>query len=153
MVADAEGHFLAVFKGPDGKPLLIQPGDTVKLDGSGETPLIAVEKLAFDWSPGDVIALEAVAGKTVQMSLAIKDQQDVTFAITTDASGKWRFTAADVPPRAGFTLDDIEGVRAVIETPNEHQIIFEAGVLPNTPVEPPVRSPKIFLPSLKKATR
>lgn len=153
VVADAEGHFLATLKGADGKPLLIQPGDTVKLDGSGESPSIAVEKLAFDWSPGDVIALEAVPGKTVQMSLAIKDQQDVTFPITTDANGKWRFTAADIPPRAGFTLNDIEGVRAVIQTPNEHEIIFEAGVLPDTPVEPPVRTPKIFLPSLKKGTR
>lgn len=150
---DAEGRFLAVFKGPDGKPILIQAGDTVKVEGSGESPQIAVEPLAFDWSPGDVIALEAAPNKTVQISLAIKDQADVTFPITTDAGGKWRFTATDIPPRAGFTLADIEGVRAVIETPNEHQIIFEAGVLPNTPVEPPVRAPKIYLPALKKATR
>jgi hypothetical protein len=150
VTTDAAGRFLAVLAGANGQRVLIQPGDTVKVEGSGESPEIAVEPLAFDWSPGDVIALEAAPNKLVQMSLAIKGQDDVTFAITTDAGGKWRLDAAAVPPRSGWTLDDIEGVRAVIETPNEHQIIFEAGTLPTTPVDPPARQPRIFLPSLKR---
>lgn len=149
--ADSDGSFEARFL-QGGNPVVIQPGDTVRLDASGETPDIAVEKLAFDWSRGDIVTLEGPPSRSVQMALGIEGRDPLIFNITTDAAGRWQFTAADVPPRAGWTLDDIVGVRAMIVTPNEHQIISEAGEAPEPPPDPEIPG-RIYMPLTVKGTR
>lgn len=152
--ANADGYFVVELKDGAGAPLIIQPTDVVHLDASGETPDIPLETLRFDWSIGDIVTLEASPNRLVQITLAVKGRADVNIAITTGADGTWKFTAADIPPRQTWTLDDIEGVRAVVETPNEHQIVAQAGELGDAPIEPPrVTSGKIFLPMTVRGVR
>jgi hypothetical protein len=112
-----------------------------------------MEVLRFDWSQGDIVTLEARPNRLVQISLGLRGRANVSFPISTGADGSWRFTAADIPPRQTWTLDDIEGVRAVIETDNEHQIISEVGELGDAPIEPPrVTGASIFLPFATRGT-
>lgn len=142
--ASSDGEFEVRFRSGT-SPVNIQPTDVVHLEASGEAPDIAVEKLAFDWSKGDPIVLEAAPNRDVVLSIALANQPAVTFGVTTDEQGRWRFEAADIPPRAGWTLDDITGVRAVITTANEHLIISETGDTPVTP-PPPTGRPRVFIP-------
>jgi hypothetical protein len=147
---DSDGMFDARVKRSN-NTVVIGETDKVRLEASGETPLIQVEKLAFDWSQGDIVTLEATANRAVVLSLAIKDLPDVVFTVTTDASGKYKFEAKDIPPRAGWTLDDITGVRAVIDTSNGHQIIASAGE--DVVVPPPPKNPKVFMPITYRTIR
>ncbi len=153
--ATGDGYFLVELTDGSGDPLIIQATDVVRLDASGETPDIPMQVLRFDWSVGDIVTLQAAPDRFVLVTLAIEGRDPVNLPITVDGSGNWQFTAADIPPRQTWTLDDILGVRAVIETDNEHQIVAEAGDLGDTPIEPPTvgRGSSIFLPMAVKSER
>jgi len=152
VVANADGVFDARF-GSGANRTIIQPTDKVRLDASGETPEIQVEKLAFDWSRGDPITLDAAPSRLVVVTIALDGRPSITFGITTDESGKWKFEAADVPPRAGWELKDITGVRAVVETANGHQIIAETGETTGPTPTPTPPGKKIYLPATLKTHR
>ncbi len=149
--ADENGAFDARFVDGEGEPVVSQVGDTVVLQAAGETPEIPVETLLFDWSEGSSeIVGNGPAGRDVVLSLRFASGGAVSIDLTADAGGRWLFTALDVPTRADWSMADVVGVRATMQTPNGHSIISQtAGFEPGGPgpgPDPSEGGTKIFLP-------
>jgi hypothetical protein len=146
-VATPNGYYLVHLVDASGNPAKSEPGDKIRLEASGENPEIMVEELRFDWSPGEAIVGTAPAGREVRITVTLKSGDTVNFPLPTDASGAFQFRAEDVPPRSAWGLDDVTAVRAVIDTPNGHQIIADTAPPGEPgPIEPPVRDNRIYLP-------
>jgi len=142
------GFFEARIPATAGGPLAIGEGDVVHLEASGEAVDVAVEPLAFDWSPNNPVVGTALPSRALTLSLRLRDGRVINVQRTTDASGNMRYGAQDVPPRANWSLADIVGVRLIAVTPNGHQLISEAGDFAGEPVAPPTGrdGQVIFLP-------
>lgn len=135
--AGANGFFDVRVPASGGGALTIGEGDVVRLEASGETVDVAVEPLAFDWSPNDPIVGTALPGRALTLSMRLRDGRIIDVERTADAAGRLRYAAQDVPPRADWSLADIVGVRLIALTPNGHQLISEAGDFGDVPVAPP----------------
>ncbi len=148
-VADGDGRFGIGLQGPDGASARIQAGDVVALDTDGQVATVTVPTLGFDWSRGEPVAGEAPAGTIVTLGLRLADGRRLDLRRETDSAGRWRFAAAEVPPRGGWTLDDITAIRATVTVAGGHQVIaqtdgFEA---PDRPApDPSAGGRRIFLP-------
>ena len=151
--AGDEGYFDAVVPDSSGSPIVIMPGDIVRLSASGEDVNVQVEELSFDWSPGSEINGRAVPGRLVGMRLVLADGEVVDVSRLADDSGFFFYGRADVPPRAEWSLDDVRGVLAVVVTDNEHQIVASTGDIGDLePIEPPVLGGEttIYMPYLAR---
>ncbi len=124
--ADTDGRFEAMLRGADGQPALIRAGDRVRLEASGESPLIEVEPLDFDFSPSGIEG-QAPVGREVTLTLTLASGRQYALDRQTDDRGRWVFVPAMVPPRAGWTFDQIAHVRAALATAKGHAIVVEAG--------------------------
>lgn len=141
--ATAEASPLAAFEGrmsdAAGAPAVIRAGDVLSVEAQGATVDIEVEPLSFDWSPGaSAIAGAAPAGRAVQLLLRLEGGGVVAIPLRAGADGRIGFGAGDVPPRAAWSLADVEGVRLVLGTPGGHEILvqtasFEGGPAPRGP--------------------
>ena len=122
--ADESGQFDVRVKDAAGGAVTMNAGDTVTLQAPAESPVVPVEPLSFDWSPGatDLVG-NAPAGRTVQVVLRLRSGAVYAIARTADSTGAFRFGAADVPPRAGWAMGDVAAVRIVLPTADGHQII------------------------------
>jgi hypothetical protein len=146
-VADSDGRFTVRFTGAAGAELASRPGDVVRLEGSGETPEIAVEPLSVDWSEGSPVFGMASPGRAVTLQLALEDLPDITVTMVSDQDGAFGFGPDDVPPRAAWSMADVMGARAVIETDNGHQIVAQVGEEPDVPLPPVIGGDRtVFLP-------
>lgn len=149
---DAAGRFDLRVRSGDGQPLAIEPGMTVHLDASGDLADIAVEELDFDWSPGAGSAMrgQTTPDRQVRIYLRLRDGRTIAFDRGSDTAGAFGFAAADVPPRADWSMADVVGIRVETDTPNQHLLVAEAGdsVGPvPTPTPPPaVGGNRIYLP-------
>jgi|GEM_PF-2319559 len=122
--ADALSRFDVRVKDAAGSAVTVRAGDTVTLQAPAESPVVPVEPLAFDWSPGatDLVGT-APAGRTVQVVLRLRSGAVYAIDRTADSTGAFRFGAADVPPRGGWAMGDVAAVRIVLPTADGHQII------------------------------
>jgi hypothetical protein len=123
--------------GDDRQPVEAEAGDRLRLEASGESPVIEVERLDFDFSPSGIEGTAPI-GREVRLVLTLGDGRVMSLARQTDDRGRWVFVPAMVPPRGGWTFDQIERVRAVLETLNGHEIIAETGGA--------TRPPTLYLP-------
>jgi len=148
--ADDGGRFAVEVLDGDGSSVEILPGETVRLEASGETVDIPVEELAFDWSPGagSAVVGRAVPGRAVAIRLVLEDGRVMDATRVADESGAFRYGSADVPPRADWSMADVRGVIAVVTLSNGHQVVAATGDIGDvTPIEPPAsRTRTIFLP-------
>jgi hypothetical protein len=141
--ADAEGRFDTHLAGADGAAAVIHAGDRVALTSGTDAVTVTVEPLSFDWSPGESLVGQAPAGRAVAVELKLAYGRVLSIPRIADTRGQFVFGAADVPPRASWTWDDVAAVRVVLKTPEGHEIIsqtddFEATAAP--------RGMAIFLP-------
>lgn len=149
---DAGGRFDVRVKDGAGRPLSIEPGMTVHLDASGDLADIAVEELDFDWSPGAGNALRGntTPDRQVRIYLRLRDGRTIAFDRGSDTAGAFGFAAADVPPRADWSMADVVGIRVETDTPNRHLLVAEAGDAVGpvpTPTPPPAAGGnRIYLP-------
>ena len=151
--AGDEGYFDSLVADSGGTPIVILPGDIVRLSASGEDVDVQVEELSFDWSPGSEISGKAVPGRLVGMRLVLADGDVVDVSRVADDSGFFFFGRADVPPRADWTMADVRGVLAVVVTDNQHQIVAATGDIGDLePIEPPVigGDTTIYMPYLAR---
>ena len=139
-----------------GVTITMEPGDTVRLAASGETAEIPVEELNFDWSPGTDIAGQAEAGREVEIVMQLSDGRIIDVERSADDNGRIDYGAADVPPRATWSMADVVGVRMIITLDSLHQILAEAGDVSSIPLDPPtdIEEPAadgpIYLPALQR---
>jgi hypothetical protein len=133
ITAGATGLFDGRVADTGGQPIAIASTDTVELRTAAEAPVVTVEPLAFDWSPGgQPVVGQAPPGRTVQVLLRLDSGEVYGIPRTTDPAGTFRLGPADLPPRASWTMQDVVAVRVVLPTPDGHQIIsqtddFEGG--------------------------
>lgn len=149
--ADGDGRFTVHLQGTDAAPARIQAGDALTVDADGQPATVTVPVLGFDWSRGEAVAGEAPAGAALTLSLRLADGRRLDLRRAADDAGRWRFAAAEVPPRGGWTLDDITAVRATLVVAGGHQVIaqtegFEAPPRP----EPGAGGRRIFLPRISQ---
>jgi hypothetical protein len=144
LTAGPTGRYDVRLKDAGGQPVTIAAGDVVTLQTSTEAPEVIVEPLSFDWSPGHPLVGQAPAGRTVDVILRLANDDFVSIPRPVDANGSFRFTAADVPPRAGWTYDDVVALRVVLETPGGHQIIDQTDLFETGPTQPDGHT--IYLP-------
>ncbi len=136
-VADSDGRFELRLADDDAQPVLAEAGDHLRIEASGESPEIQVEPLDFDFSPSGIEGMAPI-GREVRLVLTLDDRRVMTLTRQSDDRGRWVFVPAMVPPRADWTFDQIEHVRAELETPGGHVIIAEtAGE---------ARRPTVYLP-------
>jgi hypothetical protein len=149
--ADGDGRFSVHLQGANAAPARIQAGDVLAVDADGQTATVTVPALGFDWSRGEAVAGEAPAGAALTLGLRLADGRRLDLRRTADAAGRWRFAADEVPPRGGWSLDDITAVRATLTVAGGHQVIaqtegFEAAPRP----EPGLGGRRIFLPRVSQ---
>ncbi len=143
--ADGEGAFGLRLQDAAGAPRLIEAGDRLRLDAGGQTVELTVEPLAFDWSEGAPIFGTAQAGRPVVLRLRLKSGAVHSLQRQADAAGRFSFKAEDLPPRGGWTLDDVAAVRLELATAGGHLIIDQT---PSWTAPGPDRSrPVIYLPA------
>lgn len=150
--ADADGRFVAELRDGAGAPVALRAGDRIAFThGDVETARFAIEPLAFDWSRGEPVSGTAAPGRAVTLALKLADGRVLSIPRVAGNDGAWRLTAAEVPPRGTWTLDDVVDIRATVETPEGHQVIFETpGFDPEAPgPKPPAGG--IFLPWLGRS--
>lgn len=150
--ADADGRFAAELRDAAGAPVALRAGDGMAFtQGNAEAARFAVEPLAFDWSRGEPVSGTAAPGRAVTLALKLADGRGLSIPRVAGNDGAWRLTAAEVPPRGTWTLDDVVDIRATVETPEGHQVIFET---PGFDAEAPGPKPPaggIFLPWLGRS--
>ncbi|MEO8084018.1 MAG: hypothetical protein ABI780_09360, partial [Ardenticatenales bacterium] len=102
----------------------VAPGaDAVDIVGVGaETATMLVEDLDVDPSTSDIVG-KAPAGRSVVLSLDIAGVGSRWIDLTADPDGRWRLGADDMPPRSGWTLDDVIGGRAELSQPDGHRTV------------------------------
>lgn len=125
-LSDSDGRFQIRLIDGDGAPVAIETGDRVRLEASGESPVIEAERLDFDFSPSGIEGVAPI-GREVALTLTLRDGQALALTRQTDDRGRWVFVPAMVPPRAGWSFDQIARVRAVLATPGGHEIVVETG--------------------------
>jgi hypothetical protein len=145
--ASANGFFNLSLTDAADEPAQILAGNTIRLNGED----IEVEPLQFDWSNGAPVFGSAPANRSVELALRLTSGQRLNIDLTSDASGAFSFTAADVPPRAAWSLDDVAAIRLTLLTEVGHEIIdqtpgFEGGPGPG----PGGDGRTIFLPAAFK---
>ncbi|MFN2115117.1 MAG: hypothetical protein ACK2T6_05340 [Anaerolineae bacterium] len=162
-MADSDGLFELLLRGDAGQSVTSAPGDTVMLAASGENPDIVVEDLRLEWTEGGAIAGYAPPNREVEIALALDGMAPARFTLTSSDSGEFRLDEGDLPPRSEWGLDDVRGVRAVLETekPVGHEIVYEMGEHvpdpgtgpgPNpTPQPPGDRTYDIYAPRVAKS--
>ncbi|MEO8084732.1 MAG: hypothetical protein ABI780_12990 [Ardenticatenales bacterium] len=136
-VADDTGRGDLSFADTQGRALPIAAGQTVTLDADGDATRIAVEPLSFDVSAGRGLVGLATPGRDVSLRLTLVDGRPIAFVRQTDDRGRFVFTPAMVPPRAGWRWSDVRGVVAAVALPGGHRELSVAvlgAVEPGGPV-------------------
>jgi hypothetical protein len=145
--ADADGQFDLRFLDAGGEPIAIAAGDNVTLSAGGESPSVRVETLGFDWSRGDRVVGEAPAGRPLQLDLKLEDGRLRSIEREADENGRFSFDVDELPPRGGWTLDDIVGLRLTMMVGGGHRIIAQTEDFDAPAVAPEPEGPStIFLP-------
>jgi len=143
--AGPSANYQVRLAGASGEPVIIRASDVIELRATGMTETIAVEPLSFDWSPGAAaIAGSAPAGRAVQLQLRLESGAIMTIPLQADAAGALGFAAADVPPRAAWSLADVVGVRLTLGTPNGHAIVAQTVSFEPGPAGPRGPEPVYF---------
>lgn len=132
-VADTASRFEVRIRDDGGRAVDIQPGDLVRLEIAGEVPAgppatlveIPVEPLDFDYDEGREIAVSGPADRPIRLILTVTTGATYTFERVLDAAGGLTFTAAEVPPRASWTLADVTHVRVELPVAGGHTIVAE----------------------------
>ncbi len=137
-VANTDGRFGVRVMTGGGAAVTILPGDTVRIEASGETAEVPVEELNFDWSPGNDIAGQADPNQDVEIVMQLDDGRIIDVDRTAGSDGRVRYGASDVPPRATWSMADVVGVRMIITLNSQHQILAEAGDVSSISLDPPV---------------
>ena len=145
--ADASGRYDLAVRAADGTPVALAPGDRLTAVAGGDSAELGIEAVAFDWSPGGPIAGTAPAGRAVALTLRLADGRRLSVPRAADDAGRFAFGADEVPLRAGWTLDDVVGVRVALETAGGHAVIDQSADF-DAPDAPPARDGRIFLPAL-----
>ncbi len=146
VAANGFGQFAAALVGA-AEDVSSEAGDVLTLDAGGQRTTVTVEQLAFDWSPGlGEVTGQAPASRPVVMLLRLENNQFLSITLTADEFGTFRFTPADVPPRATWTMDDVVGVRVVLPMAGGHQVIDQTPSFVTGP-EPEPAKPTIYLPT------
>lgn len=145
--ADAAGRFDLELRTAAGAPAAMTPGDTLTAVAGGDTAVVPIEAIGFDWSPGGPVAGTAPAGRAVALTLRLADGRRLTLPRTADAAGRFAFAADEVPVRAGWTLDDVVAVRVALQTPAGHTVVDQSADF-EAPDAPPAPDGRIFLPAL-----
>jgi hypothetical protein len=149
--ADGDGRFDLRLRGPDGAAARIRSGDILNVDVDGRTESLTVPPLGFDWSRGEPVAGEAPADAVITLGLRLADGRVLDIRRQADSAGRWRFAAAELPPRGGWTLDDITAIRATLPVAGGHQVIaqtdgFDVPDRPGPGSDPSAGGRRIFLP-------
>lgn len=144
--AGTDGFYAVDLVDAVGDPVRIEAGQTVLLETPGERRPIVVEPLEFDWSLGSPIYGKAPANRPVQLQLRLSSGAYLGLGLVSDAEGRIAFTEADLPPRGGWNLDDVIGVRLTLTTPEGHQIIDQTPSFVG-PLPQPEGPPRIYLPA------
>lgn len=134
--AAPEGGFDLHIADTSGSASAAQPGDVVRLADGQESVDIRVETLNFDFSARLGVLGQAPASRSVRLQLMARGQMQ-TFTTTSDASGKWHLSPADIPSRAGWTLADVSLIRATLFTIGGHELVAEAKAMPEVATPTP----------------
>lgn len=143
--SDGDGAFDLRLKDAAGTARPIEAGERLLLDAGGQTIDLTVEPLAFDWSAGAPIFGSAPAGRPVQLLLRLKSGASFSIPRQADAAGRFSFKAEDLPPRGGWTLDDVAAIRLEMPTTGGHLIIDQTPGWEGP--GPDQRQPTIYLPA------
>ena len=133
VVADVDGAFLGRLVDGASEPVLLAPGDTLRLESVGQPEDIVLENVDFDWSPGAALVDgSAPAGRTVVVALRLNGGGVITINRVAGDDGRFSFGENDVPPRAAWSMDSVAGVRVILPTVGGHLIVrqttsFEGG--------------------------
>ncbi len=123
VVADVNGAFQGRLVDGASEPVLIAPGETIRLEVNGDSEDIPLENVDFDWSPGAaVIDGTAPAGRSFVLALRMDTGAMITINRQADQTGRFSFGENDVPPRAPWSMDDVVGVRMILPVEGGHQI-------------------------------
>jgi hypothetical protein len=131
---DTDGLFDLQVSDASGEAVTIEPGDTVIMATTGESPRILVEELDFDFSQSGGIEGFAPVGREVDLTLTLADGATIGLTRQTDDRGRFVLTPAMLPPRSPWSFSDVVHVQAVLETPNGHEMVAEAPVGKREPV-------------------
>lgn len=129
-VGGPDGRFAARLEDPVGDAIALAVGDTVVVtlvEQPGDALALAVQRLDLDFAPGTAIVGEAPARHPVDVRLHLAGGPTVDLALVADETGGWTVDAGSIPPRAGWTLADVVGVRAELPLPGGHAVVVEAG--------------------------
>ncbi len=148
--ADADGRFTARLRTAAGTPAAMAAGDGLEItQGGAVAARFTVEPLDFDWSRGEPVSGTAAPGRPVTLQLKLADGRVLAIARVAGPDGAWRLTAGDVPPRGTWGLGDVVDIRATVETPEGHEVVFETpGFAPDAPGPGPGA---VFLPWLGRS--
>lgn len=124
-IAGPDGRFDLRLRDTDGQTVAAQAGDLVLLESGGQQADVRVKPLDFDYSPEIGVLGRAPAQATVRVDLETTSGRN-SFVRSTDLAGSFRFIPADVPIRAGWTLDDVRLVRATLFTDTGHELVVES---------------------------
>lgn len=153
VTALSDGTFLGRVLNPGGAAISIASGDTVRLEAGAEVVTVPVEDLTFDFEPVNGMIGSAPANRALMTTMRLYDGRTLRIPLTTDASGRFAYRAADIPPRSNWTFADVRMVRVVLPAQGGHEIIAEMTVQGTgpTPTPPPgVRTKNIYMPFLAK---
>jgi hypothetical protein len=150
-LAGADGHFDLRLRDAAGEPVAIQANDFLGLEAGGDQAEILILPLDFDWSPGDPIVGTAPPSIEILLQLKLMDGRVLDIPRSVSGNGQWGFTAAEVPRRSSWNLDDVEAVRALLVTPAAHEIIFETEGFASEGPQPKPPLGGIFLPWLGRS--
>jgi len=110
--ADA-GRFEIRLFDATGAPVVIRPGDRVELLADGGLAEMEVERLGFDFDPTRELTVRAPADRRLELRF-VHPTGEQRLAARSDDAGRYAFTAADVPARAGWTLADLRALDVVL---------------------------------------
>jgi len=134
-----DGRFEALVLDDAGEPHALLPAERLEVradpDAEGDPDVVLViEHLAFDVLGDGTIAGSALPDRIVGLNLRLLGGRVVTLELTARADdGRWSFGPGGVPPRAGWSLDDVASVRAAVEVPEPgmHAMVAEAVLRPD----------------------
>ena len=145
VVADVDGAFLGRLVDGASEPVLIAPGDTLRLETAGEPEELVLENVDFDWSRDSALVDgSAPAGRTVVLLLRLEGGGVISIDRSVDGAGRFSFGENDVPPRAAWSMEDVVGVRVVLPTTGGHLLIRQTNSFEN--IGPGADGRAIFLP-------
>ena len=150
--ANTGGRFFLRLADEAGETVAMQAGDGVRLRfgrSSSSEVTLAVEALTFDRDGQAGIIGIAAPERDVTLWLRLTGDRLVRLDRRADDFGRWSLEPESIPPRSGWSLADVVGLRAAVSLPEGHALVSETegfGAWLDGHRPPP--PPSLYLPRL-----